>query len=335
VIDTIYSGSTRRQIEVGRSIIQLREFTSRWSRQSQQLEIGLIQTEELPGCINSARELATKVAQCGGTSFLDSSLNIGRSSHDVDVSAVGTCSALSGIVVGVSVRTSPLEVHEVAIADMQTAGVEVVLSTRVNLHNVSSLASHVQVVNADSLQLGRSGLDGEPVRAVLEGASELVRVDGQLELDCCAGSEITRIVAEDVDTRVVLEDVLTRARVAIESSLVTVLVGVEADSVVCASQAELGPDVIQSRVLVSRLAVSGDSTVDIGRGLDRCGRQEVGSVGALSQIGSGDVVAQTQNALVMNQAFRESHVVVQGEAISSVAVVVVTRLGIFSADGVR
>ena len=44
--------------------------------------------------------------------------------------------------------TSPLDVHEVVWSEAQPAGEEVVLDRRERLHDVSSLASNIQIVNS-------------------------------------------------------------------------------------------------------------------------------------------------------------------------------------------
>jgi len=80
--------------------------------------------------------------------------------------------------------TRPLDVHAVLISHLQSVWNEVVLHGRESLHDVASLAPHVEVVQATaavlfSEQAPRAQADH--VRPVLEGATKLSSVDGQTE----------------------------------------------------------------------------------------------------------------------------------------------------------
>jgi len=92
--------------------------------------------------------------------------------------------ALACIVVGVGVGASPLNVNPVAISDLQGSGHEVILHTRVDLHDVAALASNLDVNNfRGSRNATRTGANGESVRSVLESSSILSSVDSKLQLE--------------------------------------------------------------------------------------------------------------------------------------------------------
>ena len=78
--------------------------------------------------------------------------------------------------------TCPLNVYAVLFGDFHPVGDEVVLHGREGLHDVTSLAPHVQIVQPTaavlcSEQVPRTQHDH--VRPVLEGTAKLGRVDGQ------------------------------------------------------------------------------------------------------------------------------------------------------------
>jgi hypothetical protein len=64
---------------------------------------------------------------------------------------------------------------------MEVLGDEVILSGGIGLHNVSSLALHVQVEDSSSAKYSlRSRLDVEDMRSILEGSSVLAGIESEL-----------------------------------------------------------------------------------------------------------------------------------------------------------
>ena len=120
-----------------------------------------------------------------------------------DVGAVGALLALAVVVVGVGVGPGPLEVHAVKLAHVQAVWRKVVLCARERLHNVAALPAHVEGVNVATglaqLVVAQRGLVA--VGAVLEGAAELRRVDGELQVKVVVGGR-AREVARAVEALV-------------------------------------------------------------------------------------------------------------------------------------
>mmetsp|Transcript_13787 Transcript_13787/g.21408 ORF Transcript_13787/g.21408 Transcript_13787/m.21408 type:complete len:254 (+) Transcript_13787:234-995(+) len=102
------------------------------------------------------------------------------------------------IVVGrVCVRPSPLEVDVIVGSDGKIIGEEIILHTRENLDDVSTLPSHSERDN--TFVDVRFGADSQTVASILEGTTKLSGVDGKLE---------NQIAPEpNIDIRVVLEPV--------------------------------------------------------------------------------------------------------------------------------
>lgn len=103
-----------------------------------------------------------------------------------DGNQVGTIllvTSISGLVGGVVVGSSPLEVDVVSTGDLEVVGSEIVLDTRVALDNVSTAAANTQVEDTRSgLNVGGTLGDLEGMRAILEGTSKLVGVDVEGEI---------------------------------------------------------------------------------------------------------------------------------------------------------
>lgn len=141
----------------------------------------------------------------------------------------------SGAVIAATTRvvvgTSPLEVNHVVHVQRQLVRDEVILNTGIHLHNITTLATHVQVVDlvargegvgnhgvihqrcvqhrvrlntrgGGSCGDGWSRLDGEHITAILERASELVGVHFQFhEFNSIGGC----VAGTDDDVRVLLQ----------------------------------------------------------------------------------------------------------------------------------
>lgn len=109
--------------------------------------------------------------------------------HVGAISAVTTVTSLS---TGLSIRASPLGVDEVADRDGEGVGDKVVLNGRVGLNDVTTATTNVQVPD-----LGGGGdasgarLDGEGMRTVLEGTTELRGIDGESQVHPVALSILT------------------------------------------------------------------------------------------------------------------------------------------------
>mmetsp|Transcript_65689 Transcript_65689/g.105865 ORF Transcript_65689/g.105865 Transcript_65689/m.105865 type:complete len:342 (-) Transcript_65689:1228-2253(-) len=130
------------------------------------------------------------------------SLSSGRHLHQVR--AVRSSSAVARVIVVIGIGTRPLEVEVGALLNHQILRNKVVLNRGVDLHDVASAASDVVVHNASSLgHLCRTLLDHESVRAVLERATKLVRVDLQLQ-------QAARVRARAAELQPIGDGVLTK-----------------------------------------------------------------------------------------------------------------------------
>jgi len=196
---------------------------------------------------------------CGVSASQTALVVVGLAEED-GVVTVGALSALSGVVVGVGVGTSPLEVDVGVNLGVETDGEEVVLSAGVVLDNVTTLATDLQVVDGAS---DTSCADTEGVSSVLEGTAVLGSVDGELELELlvaiglegATGATFATIdqSLEEIDLGVVLENVLAGRALG---GVVVVGAGVEGGVVVGVGEAVLGPDInVGGEAVVAGLCV--------------------------------------------------------------------------------
>ena len=92
------------------------------------------------------------------------------------------------------VGPGPLEVDTFALPDGHSVRNEVVLDSWISLYDVSTLPTHVQVV--DGARLGflagqcRTWAEQHDVGAVLEGAAKLGSVDGKSEWFVSGGADV-------------------------------------------------------------------------------------------------------------------------------------------------
>jgi len=106
---------------------------------------------------------------------------LGETSNLNNVGSVGLGSSFSSISSGVLVASSPLEVNVVVSVNVQIIGNKVVFSGGIGLDDVSSLSTHVQVVNLGTVgNRIRSLLDQKDVRSILEGSAKLAGINSQL-----------------------------------------------------------------------------------------------------------------------------------------------------------
>lgn len=128
------------------------------------------------------------------------SLGLSLSRLDGDhVGAISLVESVTGLVGGVVVRSSPLEVDVVSTGDLEVVGGEIVLNGGVALDNVSTASTDSQVEDTGTgLNVGGALGDLEGMRAILEGTSELVGVDVEGEV-----AEVSLSVDSVVDVGVV------------------------------------------------------------------------------------------------------------------------------------
>mmetsp|Transcript_10348 Transcript_10348/g.31803 ORF Transcript_10348/g.31803 Transcript_10348/m.31803 type:complete len:346 (-) Transcript_10348:678-1715(-) len=109
-----------------------------------------------------------------------------------EVGAIRHGAPVARIVRRVGVRARPLDVHAVLVVHHQLAGAEVIRHRREDLHGVAAPALDVEVVDGGTVALARAGLapDAERMRAVLEGAAELRRVDAEFQRVPCGEVEV-------------------------------------------------------------------------------------------------------------------------------------------------
>jgi len=123
-----------------------------------------------------------------------------------EIRSIGTEGALAGVArltvttataVIVGVGASPLDVDEVGGLDMDTIRGEIILDAWIRLDDVTTLATHIQVVD-----LGATGSDGgtradvETVGTILEGSAKLVGVDREIQ---------ALQVGSDIDGRILFD----------------------------------------------------------------------------------------------------------------------------------
>ena len=76
-----------------------------------------------------------------------------------------------------------LDMHTVISSHHEGVGNKVVLHSRVDLDNVSSLSTDVEVEDPTTVGFGGLRPDGQRVGAVLEGPAKLGSVDGKLQVE--------------------------------------------------------------------------------------------------------------------------------------------------------
>jgi hypothetical protein len=255
---------------------------------------------------------------------------------------VASLAVASRVAVVVRVGAGPLDVQAVAVGDGEVVGREIVLDGRVGLHNVAALAAHVEVpqggavvkkvaqlaVVARALAHDRGdhggvrgvlgpGQQAESVRAVLESAAKLGRVDGQLQglvgranvdvgvlADGRVDALAVVLVEGGVDAGVVVVvrgDVVAQAHHAAEG-LVARLSGAVWQDAVWQAQVRDGP-VVRVHLAVAAVAVVVDARP---RGLQAVRRRDAvsrvvdpaaavalagGGLGVLDAVGAGGGVA--------------------------------------------
>jgi len=99
--------------------------------------------------------------------------------HLDNVRAVSASLAFSVVVGWVGVASSPLHVDVISGAGIKNLRDKVVFNGRINLHNVASLSSDVEIEDTGGVRnSGGSGANGEDVCSILEGSSGLSGVEG-------------------------------------------------------------------------------------------------------------------------------------------------------------
>eukprot|EP00128_Syssomonas_multiformis_P015729 Colp12_sorted_trinity150504_noHs@30576 len=189
------------KVEVSGTVVELRKLTTKLAVVVDGESTGISNGEAQEGNIVEVGRVCEHVLaeRSHALSGKALPLSVLLSSEHNNVVTVGTTLALAGIVLGVGLATSPLNMDVIAVLQVEVLGHEVVLSTRESLHNVTALASHIQVCNAcTSRDTGRSGTNGKAVRAVLESTTILGGVDGEAKLNA----------ETKVDCGVVLEKVV-------------------------------------------------------------------------------------------------------------------------------
>ena len=111
---------------------------------------------------------------------------VGNLNHIVPVRPVCpfpciSCLPISCVVsIVVCVGASPLDVDILILRQVKELRHEVVLHSRVSLHDVASLALHHEIVDGGgSRDTSRTGVDTKDVRAILESTTSLCGVDSQ------------------------------------------------------------------------------------------------------------------------------------------------------------
>lgn len=192
-----------------------------------------------------------------------------------DVGSISSWNTLSGVVLGVVVRTSPLEVNVVTLSGDEVVGNVVVLSSGEGLDNVSSLTTDVQVVDVGISRDSSWALSNvEHVGSVLEGTSVLVGVKSHLEIITLVllywvsgHGGVSTVLGRVIKAPVVgvgSRDVVTNAESTVALTIGSTRLGRGDGPVVVGSLTIHGvTEMIITRVL-SKLAIGGSNSVSGG-----------------------------------------------------------------------
>ena len=197
-----------------------------------------------------------------------------------NVRTIALLAALTIVVGRVCVRAGPGQMNIIVGLEIEIVGSEIIFSARKSLHDVTTFSADHQRIDGGIIRNDiATRADGESVRAILEGATVLCGVNGELELDPIA----------DVDGGVVLKGVRVcgaKAGSKVELEAIDVVersVGVPPVVVV-------GRDVVAKSQGTTLMDVIGDGPV-VGRGFATKGvtKVVVTSPRSTDAFGRGDV----------------------------------------------